>query len=53
MVQTKEEGSISTENTGDGDKVVLRFSWWGGIELAKKIQEEKISIKIVFLSGSG
>lgn len=29
VAQTKEEGSISTENTGDGDKVVLRFSWWG------------------------
>lgn len=32
VAQTKEEGSISTENTGDGDKVVLRFSWWGGEE---------------------
>ena len=32
VAQTKEEGSISTENTGNGDKVVLRFSWWGGEE---------------------
>lgn len=33
VAQTKEtEESTSTENTGSGDKVVLRFSWWGGEE---------------------